>query len=500
MRCDVPAHVYQSTFDPNTQWSEEFAQGKEILEYWRSTARKHNTYQYIQFHRQVQQLVWSEEDATWTLHLLDVQTGKEIQEQFDFVISAVGHFNAWKLPEYPGIQDYRGHLRHSSHWDPNFNPRDKKVALIGNGASGVQLLPELQQLASHVDHYARNKTYIAPALAGKERSRLPVYFSEEQKSFFQDPETYLSFRKEVETSYFRRFESFFKDSALNKALKDDIEKAMARRLEKRPDLLDYLRPDFSPHCRRLTPGPGYLEALMEDNVSLVRQPIERFTETGIVTTDGVERSYDAIICATGANIDFSPPFPIIANGVNLQTAWRPGGHFGFPASYLGLAAPLFPNLLFLNGPQASGPSGTQLHTVETQTTYVANVLRKVSKQRIRTIRPSQAAVDDFTAYSEAFFPRTVMTEYCQSWANGGNPTGRIHGYWPGSASHVAQVRREPRWEDWEYTYRSPSGNRFAFFGNGWTKKELEEESDLTPYLKVPDQIDLRAYHENWFDI
>jgi cation diffusion facilitator CzcD-associated flavoprotein CzcO len=103
---------------------------------------------------------------------------------------------------------------------------------------------------------------------------------------------------------------------------------------------------FSPNCRRLTPGPGYLEALTEVNVNFIRTPIERFTKTGILITYGVERKVDAVICCTGANTDMRPPFLITASSLDLRDVWNPD-----PLSYLGIAAPYFPNLLFLQGLQ-----------------------------------------------------------------------------------------------------------------------------------------------------
>ena len=254
-------------------------------------------------------------------------------------------------------------------------------------------------------------------------------------------------------------------------------------------------PDFSPNCRRLTPGPGYLEALTEDNVSFIRTPIQKFTKEGIVTQDGVERKVDAVICSTGANIDGRPQFPIIAYGQNLRDVWTPD-----PYTYIGFGTPSFPNLLFIQGPNATGLSGTVPNQVETQITYIAQLLRKVHAQGIRTFTPLKAAADDFVAYADAFFSRTVFMDNCSSWANGGRPGGRIHGHWPGSASHLNHVRRIPRWEDWEWTYRNKSGNRFAYLGNGWTRKESVEGSDLTTYLRKPDEIDLRIYHEEWFDL
>ena len=128
------------------------------------------------------------------------------------------------------------------------------------------------------------------------------------------------------------------------------------------------------------------------------------------------------------------------------------------------------------------------------------MLRKVSTEGIKTITPSKAATDDFLEYCDTYFPDTVMSEDCKSWANGRRSGARIHGFWPGSAAHVNFVRRAPRWEDWEYTLLSKSGNRFAYFGNGWTTKELESESDLTPYLKLQESIDLRDIHESWWDL
>lgn len=124
---------------------------------------------------------------------------------------------------------------------------------------------------------------------------------------------------------------------------------MSVRLVDKPELLADIIPEFSPHCRRLTPGPGYLEALTKDNVSFIRNPIKRITETGIETEDGVHREVDAIICSTGAKVDFAPNFPIISGTLDLSEAWTPGGHWGFPYTYMGLATPGFPNLAFLHG-------------------------------------------------------------------------------------------------------------------------------------------------------
>ncbi|KAI8933140.1 hypothetical protein NX059_009781 [Plenodomus lindquistii] len=500
VRCDIPAHVYQSTYSPNTQWSEIFAKGAEIRDYWQSRAKKHGVYKYVKLRHRVDQADWDDAQSKWHVKVHDLANEKSTTEQFDFVITAIGRFNAWKLPDYPGLDEYKGFLRHTSNWDPSFDPMGKKVAVIGNGASGIQIVPNLQLVSKHVTHFVRNPTWIATSWAGDERTFEPQPYSEELRKSFENPETYLAFRKDLEDRYWRHFRAMVRGSEDNEGIRELFIEVMKKRAAKKPELLDGLIPDFAPHCRRLTPGPGYLESLTEDNVELIKTPIKRFTTTGIETVDGKTYDVDAIFCATGANTDLVPPFPIRAHGVDLNKAWKPGGKWGFPYTYMGLATPGFPNLFFLAGPHATGPSGTVPQAVETGLTYMAKVLRKASSQGIKSLSPSQEATDDFVDYCDAFFPSTVLTDNCSSWNNGGVPGQRIHGLWPGSAAHITIVRREPRWEDWEYD-RENKVNRFAYFGNGYTQAEVDEDTDLTSYLRAPGQeVDLRDLHESWWDL
>lgn len=500
VRCDIPAHVYQSTFSPNTQWSEIFAKGAEIRDYWQATAKKHDVYKYVKLRHRVDDASWDDAKSKWNVKVHNLNANTSSTEEFDFVITAIGRFNAWKLPDYPGLDTYQGHLRHTSNWDPSFDPTGKTVAVIGNGASGLQIVPHLQRVSKHVTHFVRNPTWIATSWAGDERTFEPQPYPAEQRESFKDPETYLKFRKDIEERYWRRFRAMVRGSEENEGIRETFIEVMKARAAKKPELLDGLIPEFAPHCRRLTPGPGYLESLTEENAELVKKPIKRFTRTGIETVDGKSYDFDAILCATGANTDLVPPFPIKARGIDLNKAWKPDGEFGFPYTYLGAATPGFPNLFFLAGPHATGPSGTLPQAVETALTFFAKILRKVSSQGIKSIAPSKEAADDFVDYCDAFFPSTVLTDNCSSWNNGGLPGQRIHGLWPGSAAGLTLVRRDPRWEDWEYE-RSNKQNRFAYFGNGYTRGETDQTTDLTSYLKAPGQEpDLKDVHESWWDL
>jgi hypothetical protein len=344
---------------------------------------------------------------------------------------------------------------------------------------------------------------VTASFAGDDTSLDPIPISEEQRQRFKnDADEYVIYRKETENKYYRGFNGWLKGHTSVEEQREDFKKTMNERLSKKPELIDALIPDFSPHCRRLTPGPGYLEAITSDNVDYIRTRIKRFTETGIETEDGRHREVDAVFCATGANTDMVPPFPIVANGEDLAQAWREDGKYGHPYTYFGAATPGFPNLLFVGGPGSSGRSGTVPHNVENQVVFYARILRKVGREGIRTIQPSQKATKNFTEWSDAFFATTVLSENCSSWYNSGKPGTRIHGLFPGSAALLTQIQRDPRWEDWEYEYLSESGdNPFLWYlGRGCTKKELDPEADMTPYIKRSDKVDLRDVHESWHEL
>ncbi|KAF5706922.1 flavin-binding monooxygenase [Fusarium mundagurra] len=211
----------------------------------------------------------------------------------------------------------------------------------------------------------------------------------------------------------------------------------------KPDLADKIVPDFPPNCRRLIPGPGYLEAISQPNVSYIQTPIQRFMHKRTVTNDRVEREVDVVICATGANVDFAPPCPVISNGIDLHSAWKPGGLYSHPFLYLGIAAPGFPNLAFLGGAHAWSFSSTIPNTIENHRTNITEILRKLRSQGIATITPSVPATEDFIAYCNEFFPRTVFTanddssadsKNCTSWYNGGTKGGSLRGLFPASAA------------------------------------------------------------------
>jgi cation diffusion facilitator CzcD-associated flavoprotein CzcO len=202
----------------------------------------------------VEDASWDENASVWRLSIKDIKNTSHFSYDADVLLTAIGRFNAWKLPNYPGMERYKGLLRHASNWDPSFNLTDKTVAVIGNGASGIQLTANLQKRVKRLDHYARNRTWIAASWAGDERTLDPLPFSNAEKLAFGDSQEYLALRKQVEDKYWRRFSAFFRGSKDNDELRGRFVQIMKKRLAKKPELFEILVPDFSPNCRRLTPG------------------------------------------------------------------------------------------------------------------------------------------------------------------------------------------------------------------------------------------------------
>ncbi|KAJ5632755.1 hypothetical protein N7490_009094 [Penicillium lividum] len=220
---------------------------------------------------------------------------------------------------------------------------------------------------------------------------------------------------------------------------------MKRRLAKKPELLDELVPDFPPTCRRLTPGPGYLEASTDPKVELIKSEIVKVDETGIMTADGKHRPVDMIVCATGFDTSYTPRFPIIGrDGLYLAERWNVT-----PETYLSIATDRFPNYFICHGPNSGLGEGNLIMLFEKQIEYFAECLRKIQRDNIRSMSVRADAVRRFTRHCDDYFMGAVYASKCRSWYKGGSEQGRVTGVWPGSSIHSMKVFSDPRWEDFD---------------------------------------------------
>jgi cation diffusion facilitator CzcD-associated flavoprotein CzcO len=251
---------------------------------------------------------WQEDAGQWALKI-DTKDGT-IEDTADVFVSAIGFLSKWRWPSIPGLHDFNGQLMHSADWDHRFDPAGKRVAIIGNGSSAIQILPQVVEKAGHLTNFVRHPTYITPGLgSGAIGGKVQYYYSDEEKDHFRkNPDALRDYRKKIQHGSNRAFDMFVKGSSAQATARKATAEQMKEKLGGDVELAAKLTPDYEVGCRRATPGPGYLEAFQRDNVSLVTDRIDHIDSTSIITADGTSHPFDAIVCATGKSP--SRPLPI----------------------------------------------------------------------------------------------------------------------------------------------------------------------------------------------
>ncbi|KAF7557760.1 hypothetical protein G7Z17_g496 [Cylindrodendrum hubeiense] len=496
-KCDIPSHNYQFSWKPNHEWSSFFSSAEEIEAYLCRLCEDENMQDHLKTEHEVVGAHWNETSGRWNVTIKDLGTGLMFEDHCDFLLDAGGILKRplkshWKWPEIPGLRDFSGSLIHSANWAEEFNWTGKRVAVIGNGSSGVQIVPAIQKGAKQLVHFIREPTWIVPpriqTLSMSKAGDIleEIEFDEEERftsaqveRFKTDPKLYRTFVKAIEEQVNSNFFIVLKDSDGHKTATEAVTQYMRAALGYDETLIKALIPSFPLSCRRLTPGIGYLESLSQSNVRVVADSIAHITSSGLVTKSGEIIEVDAIICATGFDVSFCPRFPIIGRSGNLQDIWTKA----LPRSYMSCAVPSLPNYFMFLGPNAPIGHGSVFTIAELLAKYIVNIIRKCQTECIKAIVPSQAAVDELYEHTQAFMPRTAWAGSCTSWFKNGRETGPVTALHPGSRIHFFHMLERFRGEDWEYVHYTRH-NRFSYLGNGLSTKELDK-SDSTWYLDGP---------------
>ncbi|KAJ9615416.1 hypothetical protein H2200_001491 [Cladophialophora chaetospira] len=478
-----PGYTY--SFEPNPDWSNVYASAQEIFQYFDAFKTKYGLQRYCSLRHEVIGATWSNQNGAWDVTVKNLATQETFSDQCDVLISASGILNHWRMPEIPGISSFRGPIVHSAAWNDQIQLSGKDVGLIGNGSSGIQILPALQPDVKKITTFMRSPTWISPPVGNEQRA----YTVKEKSQFKDHPEELTKIRKEIDLKQHGLFPLFLRNTDLHETTRVDLTREMKMKINN-PAIENSLIPGWGPGCRRLTPGIGYLEALTKPNVELVFGGIESIDENGLVCA-GKQYSVDAIVCATGFDTSFRPRFSINGlDNINLQEEWIE------PRSYLGLAAPNMPNYFHFLGPNCPIGNGPVLIAIEAQADYMLSFCDRWQTENIHSFVPKQRAVEDFSAFTDKFMERTVWVEDCNSWYKGRSPSGRIAGPWPGSTLHYLETIRQPRYDDWNIEY---NGNRFAWLGNGQSQAEVLPAADLGWYIRTEDDgpyLSRRRWIEN----
>lgn len=259
----------------------------EILEYLEDVADNFHLRRYITTRQKVTKAAWDETKQKWLVTsrrtdgrrdvisakgVTDGEAGPEIVEECDVFINASGFFNNWRWPTVTGRDNYEGILVHSASYPAALSLRGKRVAVIGNGSSGIQVTAAAQKVAAKVAAYIRNPTWITANMGSRfiPQGQTNITFDAEQKAhWMENPKEYLQYRKAVEKELNIRFPLFVRDTPQQAMARDFTTKDMKCKLSAKPELHDKLLPNFAVGCRRPTPGAGYLEALCADNCEVV---------------------------------------------------------------------------------------------------------------------------------------------------------------------------------------------------------------------------------------
>ncbi|EFW15400.1 cyclohexanone 1,2-monooxygenase [Coccidioides posadasii str. Silveira] len=480
--CDIPAHSYTYPWIGNPDWSGVYAGAEEIWKFYRDRAEEYGVYEKTKFNHRVAGLTWNENGGKWMVKIEDLKSGQVIEDSAEVVINCAGVLNKWKWPDIPGLHSFEGKLVHTACYPQDLDLTGKTVAVIGAGSSGIQVVPTIQPSEpSHSCSWSNwSPTWIAPQFAGHLASagRATKYTEEEKEKFRNDRDYLRKYRQEIDHAINSRFPNFYKGSQEQKISREIVEKGMRERLSKMdPELREKLIPDFDVGCRRVTPGDGYLEALQEPNVEVVRTSIQEINKEGVVTADGKTYPADVIIAATGYDTSYVPPFPLIGrNGVDLGKRWAKTG----AEAYFTCAVPDMPNYFMVVGPNTPISNGSLMPAIENQLEFALSFAKKIQREGVKSVVVSQQATTEFNDHKDAVMELLTFSGNCNSWYKGGTSNGRIVGPWAGSLNHFLESIRDPRLQDFEFTYES--ANRFAYLGRGLSLKDIKKE-DLAWYIR-----------------
>ncbi|KAL2817987.1 hypothetical protein BDW59DRAFT_129793 [Aspergillus cavernicola] len=484
--CDIPIHSYIFYFNPNPNWSQCYAKGPEIQQYILDTTEKYGLKERVQFHTKLRSSIWNEDEGKWVLKL--ERDGEVFQDKADVVLDGSGILNNWQFPNIRGLDTFQGKLLHTANWDLEYNWEGKKIAVIGNGSSGIQIVPGLQPKAGKLVNYIRNPTWISTNLAGditKDGMGTNFEYTEEERKLYREnPEEFLKYRKYIEQSVNSVYKLMLSGSAENKFLFNLVNTVMRTRLSSNPHLIDKLIPDYEIGCRRLSPGDGYLESMQSPNARFAFDPITRITPTGILTKnengEEEEEEFDLIVCATGFNTSFIPAWELVGrDGRRLDEEWK-----DIPQAYFSLCAAGVPNYFLFAGPNSPIGHGSVPAMLGWSGDYMLDWIEKIAVEDIKSIVVKDSIVHAFNRYAAENLKRCVWSNGCTAWYSKKNAPGEnntVTAMYPGSALHYKAYIKTIRGEHFDIQYNT--ANPFGYLANGELELERTEGGDMAYYLQ-----------------
>ena len=426
LSCDVPSFFYSYSFEPKLDWTHRFSPGPEIREYCENVADKYDVRRYISFENPVESARY--EQGGWS-----VETGQGDRVRAGVLIAATGPLHHKNYPPIPGLDGFAGAAFHSADWNHDAELAGKRVGVIGNGSTGVQMMTPLSEVASRLTMFQRTPQWIYPV--GN------VRYTDQQRARKQRLPILAWLTRQF---YKQMFELGASAVVKPGRLRRNLGVGCRSHLETiaDPELRRKLTPTYEPGCKRLILSRDFYKTMQKENVELVTDGIDRIEAKGVVTVDGSLHELDVLVLATGFRAhQWGVDLVVGADGLNLKEAWAQGTR-----TYRSIAIPGFPNFFMMSGPNSPIGNISVIDISETQATYIIRCLRELSREKGKALVPKRAATEAFHERLLEAMKDTVWVTGCNSWYldEDGVPT-----LWPWTARRFHTELRAPRFADYD---------------------------------------------------
>lgn len=377
---DTPNHIYSYSF-AKADWTRYFALRGEIQDYFVGVSHRFGIRDNIRFETSVDSVVYDEANMDWTVRVTDGSGSVDVLRA-NIVISAVGLLNVPKMPVIKGLDTFKGPCFHSARWPKDLDYKGKRIAVIGNGASAMQIVPAIAPEVAQLTVFQRSKQWAAPFERFKKEVPVLTRFMLREVPFYQE-----WYRQRLAWVFNDRIHSSLQidpawphpERAINKhndKHREYFANYIKAELGDRQDLLPHVMPDYPAFGKRMLMDNGWYRTMTRDNVTLVNDAITEVDGNAVVTADGRRHEVDILVVCTGFDaVNLLSSFKLVGRGGrSVREAWDANG----AEAFMGVAAPGFPNFFMLAGPNtALGHGGSVVALLETQVRYVMGLLKQV---------------------------------------------------------------------------------------------------------------------------
>lgn len=430
LSCDVPAHSYDYTFEPNWRWKSTYAEGPEIHTYFKHCADKYGVTPHVRFNTRITSVI--RENGAWT-----VTSADGMKRRAQIVINALGVLVHPMDPEIEGLESFEGARFHSARWDHSVPLDGKRVGVIGTGSTAVQIICALADRTSKLEMYQRTAQWVGPNFD----TRRPEWL----RSLHRAVPAVSWAAGRIQNWVLEN--TFCKAVVGNKTMKNLLEKLCRRHLAQVQDpvLREKLTPKFELGCRRLIFSDQFYKAIQKPGVSLVTEGIQRIEPKGIRTKDGELHELDVIVTATGFHaLDYTRNL-IIRNekGDSLGDVWDKGAQ-----ALRSVAVSGFPNFFMLIGPHSPIGNFSLTGISEIQMRYILSFVRMIKRGEVKAVDPKRSAQDRYNDHLREGFTKTQWVTGCSSWYLDKNGLPRMYPFTP---NQYRQDMKDPDISEFEIT-------------------------------------------------